>query len=42
MQKLAILILLMSATVAVHAVDLSVNDAYVRAVPPGQTRTAGF
>ena len=42
MHKLAILILLMSATVAVHADDLSVNDAYVRTMPPGQTRTAGF
>ena len=42
MHKLAILILLMSATATVHADDLSVNDAYVRTMPPGQTRTAGF
>ena len=42
MHKFAILILLMSATATVHADDLSVNDAYVRTMPPGQTRTAGF
>lgn len=42
MQKLATLILLMSASAAVHAVDLSVNNAYIRTMPPGQTMTAGF
>ena len=42
MQKLTTLILLMSASVAVHAVDLSVNNAYIRTMPPGQTTTAGF
>tara|TARA_B110000093_G_scaffold162249_1_gene184158 strand:+ start:296 stop:745 length:450 start_codon:yes stop_codon:yes gene_type:complete len=42
MQKLTTLILLMSASVAVQAVDLSVNNAYIRTMPPGQTTTAGF
>jgi len=42
MQKLTTLILLMSTSVAVHAVDLSVNNAYIRTMPPGQTTTAGF
>ena len=42
MQKLATLILLMSTSVAVDAVDLSVNNAYIRTMPPGQTKTAGF
>ena len=42
MQKLTTLILLLSASVGVHAVDLSVNSAYIRTMPPGQTMTAGF
>ena len=42
MQKLTTLILLLSASVGVQAVDLSVNSAYIRTMPPGQTMTAGF
>jgi copper(I)-binding protein len=47
MKKLLIFILLFTAqavtlAVAEQAADLSVTNAYIRTMPPGQTKTAGF